>query len=79
MGRPTANVVYSCIDTITSTMTQDNPMPVWIPDASRYRERLIAEQVNNFIQGEFYRLKAYDLGAEAFRDSGILGNALLRL
>jgi len=79
MGRPTANVVYSCIDTITSTMTQDNPTPVWIPDASRYRERLIAEQVNNFIQGEFYRCKAYPLGAQAFRDSGILGNGFVKV
>jgi hypothetical protein len=74
MGRPTANVVYSCIDTITSQLTQDSPMPVWIPDASRYKERLISEQVNNFIQGEFYRTKAYAKGVQAFRDSCILGN-----
>lgn len=79
MGRPTANVVYSCVDTITSKMTQDKPMPVWIPDASRYRERLISEQVNNFIQGEFYRNKAYTRGAEAFRDSGILGNGFVKI
>ena len=79
MGRPTANVVYSCIDTVTSQLTQDNPQPVWIPDASRYRERLIAEQVNNFIQGEFYRCKTYEKTPEAFRDSGILGNGLIKI
>lgn len=79
MGRPTANVVYSCIDTITSKLTQDNPMPVWVPDASRYRERLISEQVNNFIQGEFFRCKAYEKGPEAFRDSGILGNGFVKI
>jgi hypothetical protein len=79
MGRPTANVVYSCVDTITSQLTQDNPMPVWIPDASKYRERLISGQVNNFIQGEFFRCKAYDLGVKAFRDSAILGNGLIKI
>ncbi len=79
MGRPTANVVYSCADTITSTLTQDNPMPVWIPDASRYRERLIAEQVNNFIQGEFYRLKAYEIGPRAFKDTTILGDGFVKI
>lgn len=79
MGRPTANVVYSCVDTITSKMTQDKPMPVWIPDASRYRERLIAEQVNNFIQGEFYRCKAYTRGPEAFRDSTIIGKGSVKV
>ena len=79
MGRPTANVVYSCVDTITSKLTQDNPQPVWIPDASRYRERLIAEQVNNFIQGEFYRCKAYARGTEGFRDSTILGNGFTKI
>ncbi len=79
MGRPTANVVYSCVDTITSMITQDNPMPVWIPDASKYRERLISEQVNNFIQGEFYRLKAYKIGPRAFRDSTILGDGFVKI
>jgi hypothetical protein len=79
MGRPTANVVYSCVDTITSQITQDNPSPVWIPDASKYKERQIAEQVNNFIGGEFYRCKTYGKGVQAFRDSGILGNGLVKV
>src|ERR1700744_3983194 len=33
MGRPTANVVYSCIDTLTSKITQDKPEPIFLTDA----------------------------------------------
>lgn len=79
MGRPTANVVYSCVDTITSKMTQDNPMPVFLTDAGHYKERRIAKEFNNFILGEFYRTKAYHLKAESFRDSAILGNGFIKV
>jgi len=79
MGRPTANVVYSCIDTITSKITQDNPQPLFLTDAGHYKERKIAKEFNNFILGEFYRCKAYDMGIEGFRDSGILGNGFTKI
>jgi hypothetical protein len=79
MGRPTANVVYSCIDTITSKMTQDNPQPVFLTDAGHYKEQKIAKEFNNFILGEFYRCKTYDLGAEMFRDAAILGNGFIKI
>lgn len=79
MGRPTANVVYSCIDTLTSMITQDKPRPVFLTDAGHYKERKVAKEMNNFIMGEFYRCNAYGLGAEAFRDSGMLGNGLVKV
>lgn len=79
MGRPTANVVYSCIDTLTSKITQDKPRPVFLTDAGHYKERGIAKELNNFIMGEFYRCKAYELGAEAFRDAAQLGNGLVKV
>lgn len=79
MGRPTANVVYSCIDTLTSKITQDKPRPVFLTDAGHYKERKIAKELNNFIMGEFYRCKAYELGSEAFRDAAQLGNGLVKV
>ena len=79
MGRPTANVVYSCIDTLTSKITQDKPRPVFLTDAGHYKERKIAKELNNFIMGEFYRCKAYELGAEAFRDAAQLGNGFVKV
>lgn len=79
MGRPTANVVYSCIDTLTSKITQDKPRPVFLTDAGHYKERKVAKDLNNFIMGEFYRCKAYELGAEAFRDCAQLGNGFVKV
>jgi hypothetical protein len=79
MGRPTANVVYSCSDTITSQLTQDNPTPVFLTDAGHYKERRLSKQFNDFILGEFYRCKAYELGAEAFRDTTIIGDGYIKI
>lgn len=79
IGRPTANVVYSCIDTLTSRITQDRPKPTFLTDGGHYKERKRAKEANQFIQGEFFRTKAYELGALAFRDAGVLGNGFLKV
>ncbi len=80
MGRPTANVVYSCVDTLTSRVTGTNkPRPVFLTDAGHYKEQRVAKQMNQFIMGEFARTKAYDLGAQAFRDAGIIGDGLIKV
>lgn len=79
IGRPTANVVYSCIDTLVSRITQDRPKPIFLTDGGNYKERKMAEEANAFIQGEFYRLKAYDLGALMLRDACIFGNGFLKV
>ena len=79
IGRPTANVVYSCIDTFTSLITQDRPKPVFLTDNGDYKERKLAKEANAFIQGEFYRTKAYDKAALIVRDGGVIGNGLLKI
>lgn len=79
MGRPTANVVYSCIDTLTSKITQDKPRPVFLTNGANYREQRAASDLNDFIMGEFHRCKTYAKGAEIARDSLILGNGLVKV
>lgn len=79
MGRPTANVVYSCIDTETSMITQSKPKPTFLSNNSHYKERKISKELNDFIQGEFYRVKAYAHGAKCFRDSAELGNGFIKI
>lgn len=79
MGRPTANVVYSCIDTLTSMVTQVKPRPVFLTDGGSYEEQKLAKEFNQFIMGEFFRLKAYEKGAIGVRDSGILGDGFLKV
>ena len=79
MGRPTANVVYSCIDTLTSKLTQDKPRPVFLTNGAHYKEQRVGEELNDFVMGELYRCKAYELGAEAFRDAAQLGNGFIKV
>lgn len=79
IGRPTANVVYSCTDTLVSRISQDRPKPVFLTDGGNYKEQKMAKEANAFIQGEFFRTKAYDLMALQLRDSCVLGNGFLKV
>jgi hypothetical protein len=79
MGRPTANVVYSCIDGLTSLVTQNRPRPVLLTEGGSYKEQKVAKEFNQFIMGEFFRCKAYQKGAIAFRDAAELGNGFLKV
>lgn len=79
IGRPTANVVYACTDTLVSKITQDKPKPIFLTNNGHYKERKLGQELNNFIMGEFYRTKAYELGALAFRDSCVLGNGFIKV
>jgi hypothetical protein len=79
LGRPTANVVYSCTDTVVSRISQDRPNPIFLTDAGHYRERKLSKEANNFIAGELYRTKSHDKGALALRDACVLGDGLLKV
>lgn len=79
IGRPTANVVYSCIDTLVSRISQDRPKPTFLTDNGHYKERRLAKEANAFILGEFYRTKAYDKGALMMRDGCLLGDGLIKV
>jgi hypothetical protein len=79
IGRPTANVVYACTDTLVSKASQEKPKPIYQGNDAHYKERKLAMQINDFVQGEFFRAKAYELGVLAFRDSCILGNGFIKV
>lgn len=79
VDRPTMNIVQSCIDTLVSRLTQSKPKPTFLTDNANYKQRNLAEQLNQFIAGEFYQTKAYELGEMIFRDAAILGDGLLKV
>lgn len=79
LDRPTMNVIQSCIDTLTSRVTQSKPKPVFLTDNSDYKQRTLAKQLNNFINGEFYQTEAYKLGESIFRDALILGSGAVKV
>ncbi len=79
IGRPTANVCYSCTDTLVSRIGQDRPQPTFLTDAGNYKERKLAKEANQFIQGEFYRTRAYEIAPLLLRDACILGNGIAKV
>lgn len=79
IGRPTANVCYSCTDTLVSRISQDKPQPIFLTDGGNYKERNLAKEANQFIQGEFFRTKMYDQGPLILRDSCVLGSGFLKI
>ncbi len=77
--RPTFNLIQSAADTLISKLTQSRPSPVFLTKAGDYKERHKSEQLNDFIQGEFYQTKAYDKAAIMLRDALILGTGCLKV
>lgn len=77
--RPTFNLVQSCIDTKVSRLTQSRPRPMFLTDGGDYKQRNLAKQLNNFIQGEFYQTDAEDHAVRALLDSEIMGDGLIKV
>lgn len=77
--RPTMNVSQSCVDTLVSRMTQNNPKPMFLTKGGNYKQRRLSMDLDQFIAGEFYRLKAYDLTGMGLRDGCILGDGFIKV
>jgi hypothetical protein len=79
VDRPTMNVVQSVVDTVVSRISQNRPRPVFLTDNGDYRSRSLGKQMNDFIQGEFHKIDAYELGTTALRDAAVLGTGCLKI
>jgi len=79
MDRPSMNVTYSCTDTLVSRISQNRPQPIFLTDNGDYKERNIAKQMNQFITGEFFRTKAYEIGVENLRDATWFGDGFVKI
>jgi len=77
--RPTLNIIQSCIDTKVSRLTQSRPRPMFLTDGGDYKQRNLAKQLNNFIQGEFYQTDTYKHAMRCLLDSEILGDGIIKV
>lgn len=75
--RPTFNLIQSVVDTLVSRIAQSRPQPVFLTDNSDYKQRNLAKKLNNFVQGEFYNCKTYDLASIALRDTLVEGTGIV--
>lgn len=79
LDRPTMNVIQSCIDTLVSRVTQSKPKPLFLTDNGNYKQRNLAKKMNNFIGGELFQTKAYELSEFMLRDASIWGTGVLKI
>jgi hypothetical protein len=79
IDRPTMSVVTSLVDTIVSRISQEKPRPVFLTDNGDYKERRMGQQINQFISGEFYQVKAYKKTTLQLRDAAVLGTGILKV
>jgi len=75
-SRLTYNVVQSVIDTAQSKMVKNKPKPYFLSSGGNYRIHRKAKLLNRFIEGAFYENRAYDEGAEAFRQGAVFGDGI---
>ena len=75
--RPTFNLIQACTDTLVSRLTQGEPAPKFLTDGADYKQRHLAQRLNQFILGEFYQTKAYQKGARMLRDGIVMGPGAL--
>jgi hypothetical protein len=79
IDRPTMSVITSCIDTLVSRLCQDRPRPIFLTDNGDYKQRTLAKQLTQFISGELYQTKAYELSEFMLRDACVLGTGVLKV
>lgn len=77
--RPTFNLIQSVTDTLVSRISQSRPQPVFLTDNGDYKQRTLAKKLNNFILGEFYNTKAYELAAIVLRDALVEGTGVMHV
>ncbi len=77
--RPTFNLIQVGVDTLVSRVGQNEPAPKFLTDGADYKERHLAQQLNRFVLGEFYQVKAYDKGRKMLRDGLVTGGSALKV
>lgn len=77
--RPTMNVIQSCTDTLVAKMVQNKPKPVFLTSGGDYKRRILAKELNQFMDGEFYQTKVYEHREDIIRDSCIFGDGMIKV
>ncbi len=77
--RPTFNLIQSAVDTLVSRLTQNEPAPKFLTDGADYKQRHLAQELNQFILGEFYQTHAYEKAAKMLRDTLAMGTGVLKV
>ncbi len=84
-GKPTApvrdrltyNIVQSCIDTLSSRISQNKPKPMFLTNAGNSKLQRKAKKLDAFCYGLFYENDFYTMAPKIFRDACVFGEGIL--
>jgi hypothetical protein len=65
-GPVTMNVVKSAIDTVTSMIAKNQPVPSFVTDGANYSMALRAKDLERFMEAEFARIGIYEKAVRMF-------------
>lgn len=77
--RPTFNLIQSATDTLVSRLGQNEPQPKFLTDGADYKQRHLAQELNRFVLGEFYQVRAYEKAKRVLRDGIVMGGGALKV
>lgn len=77
--KPTFNLIQACVDTLVSRISQARPQPKFLTENADYKQRHLAQQLNQFILGEFYQTKSYDKATKILRDCCATGCGAMKV
>ena len=77
--RPTFNLIQACVDTLVSRLSQNRPEPKFLTDGGDYKQRHLAQRLNQFMMGEFYQTKFYEKAVQMLRDCLVMGTGCLKV
>ena len=84
-GKPTApirdrltyNIIQSCVDTLSSRISQNKPKPMFLTQAGSSKLQRKAKKLDAFCYGVFYQNDYYKYAPKIFRDACVFGEGIL--
>lgn len=73
------NVVQSAIDTVTAKIAKNRPKPLFLTKGGDFKLQRRAQKLTKFVEGTFYENNIRDLGPNAFRRGGVLGDGFVHV
>lgn len=78
-SRLTYNVIKSCVDTLTSKITQQSPSIMFLTDGEDFFKQEKAQLASSFVDGCFYLTKFKREARRAFLDSSLWGIGAVKI
>lgn len=75
----TFNVIESAIDTAANRISKNKPKPQFLTQDGEWKDQKKAKKLTQFISGQFYHNKTYEIGQQAFIDGSVWGDGFIKV